>query len=182
MPYFKVTILVGLITLGATHAAAGVTGPIIEDYGPVFYTKPLDVKTPTDREYMGLFELSGGFVEGRNTINAGFNSVARFLNMHAQVGVPKKGIGAALIVHGNATHSALSNKKYRELFGVGNPNTKLLKELKDKGVLIAQCAQSATVLGFTKGDMAVTVDFYLSAMTAMAIFQQDGYLLVSIEA
>ena len=56
-----------------------------------------------------------------------------------------------------------------------NPNVALIDALREKGVRIIICGQSAAAYGVKKDDFYTGVELALSAMTAHALLQQDGY-------
>jgi len=53
----------------------------------------------------------------------------------------------------------------------------LIKALTGKGVRIIVCGQSATYYDIENEDLLPNVEMALSAMTAHALLQQDGYTL-----
>ena len=102
-------------------------------------------------------------------------TVARYLNMHAQAGLPRDQVLAAAVVHGTAGKSMLANDAYREEFGVDNPNAQLIQELIDAGVEVVLCGQTAGARGIDRERLLPGVTVSLSAMTALFAFQERGY-------
>jgi intracellular sulfur oxidation DsrE/DsrF family protein len=164
---------------GATTGAAQATyGPVLEDFGPVYYNGPVDLVTPLDRDYKGLFEVADAPDEP-DARSAAIETAARFLNMHAQAGVPRERLGAAVVLHGAAARYALSNAAYRERYEVDNPNLPLIDALRSVGARIVICGQSAAARGYAKEELAAPVELALSAMTAVKVLQDEGYQIVS---
>ena len=164
-------------TLAATQHAEAQTrtqaGPMIRSGGAVFAVDP-DYATPTDREYKVAFEIAAPAPEP-DRLNASINTVARFLNMHAQAGVPQDQLSGAIVAHGPASFELLDNEAYRARFGVGNPNAELLKELIAAGQPVILCGQSAASRGVPVEGLIPGVEVALSAMTAFLVLQGDGY-------
>lgn len=76
-------------------------GPMIHSGGAVFSVSP-DFVTPTDAEYKVAFELAEP-ASSPDRPNAAINTVARFLNMHAQAGVPPENLSGAIVAHGGSS-------------------------------------------------------------------------------
>ncbi|MDX1647054.1 MAG: DsrE family protein [Longimicrobiales bacterium] len=172
------TILLALLAFAAGPAGslaqqAPRAGPIIASGGAVFDVDP-DVATPVDREYKLAFEVASPAATP-GTLNAGFNTVARFLNMHAQAGVPADHLHAGIVVHGAASFELLDDEAHRARFGVDNPNGELLRELVDAGHRVILCGQSAASRGVPTDDLVAGVEVALSAMTAFLLLQDEGY-------
>lgn len=148
-------------------------GPVIEDFGAVFQVDP-DMPTPTDREYRLAFEVAAPS-PSPDQVNVGFNSVARFLNMHAQAGVPAEQLDAAVVVHGGASFELLDDTAYQGRFGTDNPNADLIRALVAKGQRVILCGQSAASRGVPVDGLIPGVEVALSAMTAFLLLQDEGY-------
>ncbi len=153
-------------------------GPIIEGYGGVFDVPSVDFITPTTQDYRAVFDVSLG-ADQPDQVNRRIETLARFLNMHGQAGVPIENMHLALVLHGTAGKDALSNAAYRERFGVANPNLPLLEALSEVGVQVYLCGQTAMSRGLPKEQLSEPVQLALSAMTMLATLQADGYSLIS---
>lgn len=148
-------------------------GPMIESAGAVYSVAP-DLATPLDRDYKVAFEIAAPS-NAPDRLNPTMNTVARFLNMHAQAGVPEERLSGAIVAHGGASFELLDNAAYRAKFGVDNPNATLIRELIDAGQPVLLCGQSAASRGVNSADLIPGVQVALSAMTAFLILQGDGY-------
>ena len=141
------------------------TGPVIEDYGPV-----ADVDTtiaiPGDAVFRHSFDVSTRADDGEP--NRTLVSAARFINMHARAGVDMDNIKVAVVVHGQAVH---------DVSGESPGSKALVAALVDHGVSIIVCGQSAAYYGVATADLLPGVEMALSAMTAHALLQQQGYTL-----
>lgn len=152
-------------------------GPVIRGAGEVFVIADPDIATPVDYTYRAVFEVAQTSEEP-GQVNVSFNSAARFLNMHAQAGVPREQLHIALVVHGPAGRDLLNDALYRERYGVANPNIPVLDELARAGVQIILCGQTAAARDLPRAALAEPVQVALSAMTAMVLLQDEGYRLI----
>jgi intracellular sulfur oxidation DsrE/DsrF family protein len=172
-PVATIALLAASATLAAAQQAPK-TGPIIESAGAVFAVPSPGFATRPDQDYKVAFEVAVASADpGR--LNPSFNSVARYLNMHAQAGVPRERIHAAIVVHGTAGWELLDDAAYRERHGVDNPNAELIRELTAAGVPVVLCGQTAASRGIPTDGLIDGVQVALSAMTAFLVLQEDGY-------
>lgn len=141
-------------------------GPLIENYGPVApvaMTMPL----PDNAVFNVAFDTAERSAEDGE--NRTFMSAARFLNMHVANGIVPENLHLAVVIHGGAVNDVT-------LEGAGE-NAALIKALQDHGVRLIVCGQSASYQNVTPADLLPGVEMALSAMTAHALLQQDGYTL-----
>lgn len=149
-------------------------GPLIKGFGKhvkVQLTQPVS----EDAVFKVVFDVSKQADEGR--LNRSFGSLARFLNMHVANGVKPENIHLALVVHGKAGFDLLNEKAYQDKFKQSNINIALLNELSQNNTQIFICGQSAAYYGIKPEDLNEHVFMSLSAMTANALLQQQGYTL-----
>jgi len=172
---------IALVVFSSTGAAQALstpqTGPVIEGYGPVFAVPDADF-APTDMQYRLVFDVAQG-ADDHADVNRRIATLARFLNMHAQAGVPRENMHLALVLHGSAAKDVLQNDAYKSRYGVDNPNLPLIEALAEAGVEILLCGQSAYSRGLPKDELAEPVQLALSAMTALAALQSKGYGLIA---
>jgi intracellular sulfur oxidation DsrE/DsrF family protein len=162
-----------VFALPAAAQQTSQAGPAIHSGGAVFAIDP-DIATPTDTEYKVAFEVSVG---EPGQLNVTFNSVARFINMHAQAGVPRENIRTAIVVHGSGGWDLLNDAAYQARNGAANPNAELLQELMDFGTEVILCGQTAASRGIPTDRLVDGAQVALSAMTAFVLLQHDGYLV-----
>ena len=152
-------------------------GPIIKDYGKVFKVENTDFKIDKKQDFKAVFDVMNT-PEGHETINPYIETAARFLNMHAQVGVPKEQLQAAIILHNLAAKDVMNTTAYTIKYGVKNPNAELIKALLEAEVQVILCGQSAMSRGIAKEELIEGVQFSLSAMTALIQLQNENYRLI----
>jgi intracellular sulfur oxidation DsrE/DsrF family protein len=166
-----------LITLFGFHTAVNAQlstfkdGPAITGFGK---TAPVPSHTlPENSEFNIAFDVAS--TGGEGVVNRKFDSLARFINMHVAAGVKKENIHLALVVHGKAVFDLLNNASYQQKYDTTNPNEPLLKALLENNVRVILCGQSAAAHALKSGQLVEGVDIQLSAMTAHALLQQEGY-------
>jgi intracellular sulfur oxidation DsrE/DsrF family protein len=152
-------------------------GPVVPNYGAVWPIDEPDYKTNTDEPLKVVFDIMNS-PESYGTINASIETAARFLNMHAQAGVPSENLYVALVVHNKASKDVVLSEFYHERYGVENPNEPMIRELIDAGVQVIFCGQSSLSRNFPKTEIIEGVQLSLSAMTALIQLQNQGYRLV----
>jgi len=152
-------------------------GPLIKSAGAVWNLDQLDLPTDTQKTYKAVFDIMNS-PEDPDQINASMETIARFLNMHAQQGVPASKLQAAMVVHNKASKDLLQNPFYKDRYGVSNPNTTMLKELMDAGVTVIFCGQSSMARNIPQEETIPGVQTALSAMTALISLQDEGYRLI----
>jgi intracellular sulfur oxidation DsrE/DsrF family protein len=97
--------------------------------------------------------------------------------MHVESGVPLKNIDLAIVVHGGATKDLTHKERYEVDTGVANASAPLIAALLEKNVKVYVCGQSAAFHGVAKDDLLPGVKMALSAMTAHALLDAEGYSL-----
>jgi len=170
-------LLTTLIFQSTLLAQTKQTGPIIKDYGKVWAIENPDFKVDALKEYKAVFDIMNS-PENHETVNASIETAARFLNMHAQSGVPAENLKIALVVHNKASKDVIDNDAYEKKYGTDNPNQKLIKALIDAGGQIIFCGQSSVSRDFPRKDLIEGVQLSLSAMTALIQLQNEDYRLI----
>lgn len=141
------------------------TGPVFEDFGPVADID-ITLPVPEDAVFRHSFDVSKRAEDGEP--NRTLVSAARFINMHARAGVDADRIELAVVVHGTAVH---------DVSGEAPGSAELVAALIKRGVSIIVCGQSAAYYDVETDDLMPGVEMALSAMTAHALLQQQGYTL-----
>lgn len=149
-------------------------GPLIKGFGKHVKVQQTH-SVSEDAVFKIVFDVSKQADEGR--LNRSFGSLARFLNMHVANGVKPENIHLALVVHGKAGFDLLNDDAYQAKFKQANMNIALLNELSKNNTQIFICGQSAAYYGIKSSDLSQNVTMSLSAMTANAQLQQQGYTL-----
>ena len=153
------------------------TGPIIENYGEVWNIEDPSFSTDTSKEFRVVFDIMNS-PESHTEINKSIETAARFLNMHAQNGVPKENLKVVLVVHNKASKDIITNQAYQKRFSANNPNEALVQELMNAGVNVVLCGQSSLSRNYPITEAIEGVQLALSAMTALVQLQDKGYQLI----
>ncbi len=164
---YLISLLALVVITSAASAQDGAfsKGPVFEDFGPVADVE-VTMPIPRGTSFKISFDLFEPAPAGK--ANSTLVSAARFINMHARAGVPIDDIQIAVVVHGQAS---------REMADASSGSAELIAALTGKGVRIILCGQSASYYGVAVGDLLPGVEMALSAMTAHALLQQQGYTL-----
>ncbi len=140
------------------------TGLVFEEFGPhapVETAEPI----PSFSRFEIAFDVATAAEEG--TRNRGFESAARFMNMHVAAGVPEDRIKLVVVVHGTAAGDLVT--------GNGNGSEAMIRAMMERGVRFIICGQSMAARGVNPDELIEGVETQLSAMTAHALLQQQGY-------
>lgn len=169
-----------ILSVGVAQAQDGpktTMGPVIPSFGPVVAPPPDSYNLDPDTHYKASIDI-GKSAEFPGELNPQLVSVARFLNMSAQYGIPSENIEFAIVVHGEGANDLLTDEAYEKRFYEANPNTELLKELNAAGVMIYLCSQTSGFRGMAADEFSPTVTMALSAMSTHVRLQQEGYSLI----
>ena len=152
-------------------------GPVISNYGEVWPVQDLDYPLETNLVYKAVFDVMNS-PDSHDIINPSIETVARYLNMHAQNGISDNNLKAVLIIHNKASKDIMNDKAYESRYGKANPNRQLINQLMHSGVDVIFCGQSSLSRNIPKENMIPGVKLSLSAMTALIQLQGDGYRLI----
>jgi len=159
-----------VLALAAAPAAARdwpdgfVTGPLLDEYGPAADVAPT-MTLPDGVAFKVEFDVHDKTEEGE--LNRSFMSGARFLNMHARAGVDPEAIALAMVVHGPALADVTKS--------ASDPAKAFVSTLQNHNVRFIVCGQSMAALDVEPEDLLPGVEIAVSAMTAHALLQQEGY-------
>lgn len=144
-------------------------GTVIEAFGPVAAVES-DLAIPDGLVLKVDFDIAAS--SEPDTVSKSFESVARFINMHASAGLDASRIKPAIVVHGGAALNLLVATEERP-----NATAPLVEALLAADVPIYLCGQTAAARGISKDDLIPGVQMALSAMTAHAVLASEGYSL-----
>ena len=151
------------------------TGPVITEFGPTA-TVQTDFKIPKDTQFKILFDTTEATKPGE--MNKSLTTAARFLNMHSRAGVAEADMKLAVVFHSKGSFDLTKAEYYGSKYdGAENTNKAIIKALLEKNVRIILCGQTARYYGIKNEDLLPGIEMALSAMTAHAVLQQQGYTL-----
>lgn len=184
---FKYIIMKHLLTLGAfvlfsfstlhSQQIERVKGPVINDYGATYPVENPFWVDGKESELKVIFDVSESS-EDKTVSNGNLEFAARFLNSHVNAGMNQDLLKVAMTVHANASHDILNDDAYKAIYGVNNPNTKLINELTNVGVDIVVCGQAVAKRNISREAINPNVKVALSATTAIIQYQNKGYQFV----
>lgn len=177
-------VLMASFALGAAFAVAagaappqGFLFPRIAGYGGIVSLPDAAEQPRTGAK--AVFDITAA--SGPEEVSKGLESVARYLNLHAQAGHAPGDVKLALVLHGQATKVALHDEAFARVTGAKrNPNLELLAKLKAAGVEVYVCGQSLARNQYPAADVAPAVTIAVSAMTVNVNKQLDGYAYLAI--
>lgn len=167
-------IAIGLASTSFAQPEGFHKGTLIPEFGPV---ASIENRDPIPEGT--AFKISFDIVERSDagTLNRNLVAAARFLNMHTEAGIPLEDMSLAIVIHGSAVVDVTNAAHFDSFNEAPNANAALVAELLKHGVEIHVCGQSAAFLGIKTENLLRGVRMSLSAMTAHALLQQDGYTL-----
>jgi len=149
-------------------------GPLIPEFGLIADIEGRE-PIPEGTMFKVAYDLKDGTEPGE--VSRALTTGARFLNMHAAAGVPAENMELAFVLHGASAFDVLNDERYREEHGEDNATAALVAALLEHNVNIYVCGQTAAYRGIAAEDLLPGVRMSLSAMTAHALLQQEGYTL-----
>jgi len=176
LPFFLL-ILPVIFSINYCVAQDSNPGPVFKSLGAVYAVPEADFVPDSTQVLMAIFDIER-LQNDPTELNPLINSLARYINMHVQRGIPLKNIYLAFVLHGASGKDALSDEAYKKRYGVNNPNSAHIKALAEKGVHMYICGQSATYAGYKKSELTPEVKMALSAMTVLTVYQANGYSLI----
>ena len=149
-------------------------GPVFSEFGRIASVPEADFTVPDGMNLFISFDVSSPAVEGQ--ANRTLNSAARFVNMNVDSGIGPDRVRAAVVVHGMAGFDLITNEAWSKAGREGaNPTAAMIPILIEKGVRVILCGQTAKARGIKKEDLVPGVEMAISAMTAHAVLQRQGY-------
>ena len=178
MPAIRHLLFLGLLAAGTGAGAQNANfgpGPVFRDFGLIAMVPGASRPGP-DSRFSIAFDISERAEPGK--INRGINSAARFINMAVASGVKPENIRLALVVHGPASNDLLNPAAHAARHkGAANGSADAIAQLLKHNVRVILCGQSLAAHEFDPNELLPGVELSLSAMTAHAQLQQQGYTL-----
>jgi intracellular sulfur oxidation DsrE/DsrF family protein len=149
------------------------SGPLIQSGGRTVEVRDADFAIPEGHVFKAVYVIDQA---DTSSASQQLSTIARFLNLHVRHGIPKERLHAAAVVHGSGWMSLLSDSAHAARFpGKVNPSRRLVEELLANGVQLVLCGQTAGFRGVRKEELLPGVQLGISAMTALNVFQAQGY-------
>ncbi|PHS27735.1 MAG: hypothetical protein COA85_04970 [Robiginitomaculum sp.] len=150
-------------------------GTAIPEYGKIADVKS-DLPVPANAIFKVRFDVAKGGKVGQ--VNRQLETVARFINMHVAAGMSEDNIQLAVVLHGQGAVDATRDTYYGTRHEhAQNTNAALIKALVAHKVRFYVCGQTAAYYGIANEDLLPGVNMALSALTAHAVLNNEGYAL-----
>jgi intracellular sulfur oxidation DsrE/DsrF family protein len=151
--------------------------PLIRELGAGPPVAAPTYPAPANRAYRVAWHVTEP-PEKPGDVVPGFKAPANFLVMADDNGVPRDSVHLAIIVHGNATRSLLSNDAYKAMTGSDNGSIPLLQALHDAGVQVVVCGVALINRKVPRERLLPFVKVATSATLAHAILASEGYVVI----
>lgn len=147
-------------------------GPVFSEFGEHAPVEGMNA-LPEGASFAIAYDVAEKAADG--AVNRRLATPARFYNMHVAAGVPEENISLVVVVHGRAVFDLVTDaaREGREM--EPNASGPMVEAMLAQGIRFIVCGQSAAAYGVAKGDLIEGVELELSAMTAHALLQQEGY-------
>lgn len=153
--------------------------PAIAGYGKVHYDASSAFQPSRALSNKVVFKVSRGSAD-HNQVNPALDHVAQVVNTYVAAGVPAQELTFVVAVNGDATSAMLENSRFRQLFGVDNPNLALISALEKQGVKVTVCDQALAWHHYQPQWIADSVIHTPSALTTVSTLQNQGYALLNM--
>ncbi|MCE9561565.1 MAG: methyltransferase domain-containing protein [Planctomycetes bacterium] len=149
--------------------------PLVPGYGAVV-PLPTAAEPPTKGSKV-VFDVTATGKEPDKPL-PGLERAALLLNLAGAAGLKPTDLEIVVVLHGDATSTALDDAAYKELTGRPHPSADLLKKLKEVGVKVLVCGQSLARKGYDSGRVRGDVSVAASAVSAVVNLQTRGFAYV----
>lgn len=157
---------------GVATESPNLVFPIIADFGGI-RARPDAVDQPQAGVKV-VFDVTAGAEP--SAVNSGLVRVARLLNLYGAADLDARDVTITVVLHGEATKSALADSAYSSRFEVEhNPNLPLIRRLHAVGVEVLVCGQALNNMAIRDADVADEVTIAASALTVVINRQNAGY-------
>jgi intracellular sulfur oxidation DsrE/DsrF family protein len=149
------------------------SGPVIQSTGFTVKVDNPSFAIPEGHLFKAVWVIDRADTTG---VNAQLTTIARFLNVHARHGIPESRLQTAAVVHGGGWSALLTDEAFGARYGgKPNPSKALVQELLQHGTTLVLCGQTAGLRGVKQEELLPGVQLAISAMTALNVFQAQGY-------
>lgn len=173
----KLIILSLLCLSGSLTFAQKKIYPLIKSGGGMFEVPEATPVVDKKMQYKIIVDLSKAS-DKPDSVNSALDKLARLVNAHIEIGVPKENLSVIGVIHFLGTPMILEDEAYKKKFGMANPNTALINELSKNGVRFYVCGQSLRARKFVDEKRNENIKVAQSALITFSTFQNMGYALI----
>ncbi len=149
--------------------------PVVPGYGAVV-PLPAAAELPTKGSKV-VFDITSTGKDPDKPL-PGLERAATLLNLAGSAGLKPADLEIVVVLHGDATSTALDDAAYKELTGRPHASADLLKKLNEVGVKVLVCGQSLARKGYDSGRVRGDVSVAASAVSAVVNLQTRGFAYV----
>ncbi|MBP6620470.1 MAG: DsrE family protein [Leadbetterella sp.] len=154
--------------------------PEIDSFGGVFPIPEAEQLVDPNKKYKVVFDITSAAKNQTTEMNPGFESVARFINLHGLAGVKKENLEIVVVIHFQATPTILSDESFMTEYKEKNPNTEVINKLGENGVKFYVCGQSLRMRKLVDYKRNSNIRVAHGALLALSHFQSQGYSLMTL--
>ncbi len=154
--------------------------PEIDSFGGVFPIPEAEQLVDPNKKYKAVFDITSAAKNQTTEMNPGFESVARFINLHGLAGVKKENLEIVVVIHFQATPIILSDESFMTEYKEKNPNTEVINKLGENGVKFYVCGQSLRMRKLVDYKKNSNIRVAHGALLALSHFQSLGYSLITL--
>ena len=170
--------LLPLLLIASLSAFSQRQFPEIDSYGGVFPIPEAKQLVEPNKKYKVVFDITSAAKNQTTEMNPGFESVARFINLHGLAGVKKENLDIVVVIHFQATPTILSEESFMTEYKEKNPNTDVINKLGENGVKFYVCGQSLRMRKLVEYKRNSNIQVAHGALLALSHFQSEGYSLM----
>ncbi|MHB1313257.1 MAG: DsrE family protein [Gemmatimonadaceae bacterium] len=174
MKHIRIALVALVLGAPASPLAAQAGEALIRKAGAAPAVASPTFPAPKNLDYKVAWDITVGPKSPGEAVE-GYNVPANFFVMTDAEGVSRKNVHLAIIVHGTATQSLLTNEAYKAATGQDNPNVALLTALHDAGVQVIVCGVALINRKVPRDKLLPFVKVSSSATMARAILHAQGY-------
>ena len=152
--------------------------PVIPEADGFVIIKAAKMQPDKNTVYKAIYDATIA-PEDSSQILPALNMAGSELNALGVYGIPVNHAKFVVIFHGAAINGILDNYHYKAIFGIDNPNLKVLTELRKTGVQLFVCGQNLLADNIDFKTISPDITVASDALIVLMSFQNDGYALMS---
>ena len=150
--------------------------PVINGYGEVIFFEHTASQLNKELDYKLIFDIKSN--DTKDGVNKGLWVIARTLNLFRLSGIPNDKIQLVGSIHGDATFVSLNDIAYNNKFGIKNPNSNIINQLKKNGVELYICSQATASREINNKDLNSNITPALSGIAVLSNHLLQGFTLM----
>jgi intracellular sulfur oxidation DsrE/DsrF family protein len=152
--------------------------PVISEADGFVIIKAAKMPPDKNRIYKAVYDATKAPKDSSQILPA-LNMAGSELNALKVCGIPVNHAKFVIVFHGAAISGILDNYYYKAIYGIENPNLKVLAKLRRTGVQLFVCGQNLLAENIDFKTISPDVMVASDALIVLMSFQNDGYALMS---